>query len=63
MSPRLAWLVKAVLARGSTLLGIEGNTALVRYDNACRAAGTGGVTVWSRRLKKRYTNGETVEWP
>lgn len=46
-----------------TLLGIEGNTALVRSDGAFTVVGAGGVTVWDPRQKRRYTHGETVTWP
>jgi cyanophycinase-like exopeptidase len=43
-----------------TLIGIEANTALVCVEGAYRTVGTGGVTVWSRQQKKRYTDGQTV---
>jgi cyanophycinase len=40
-----------------TILGIEGNTALVRRNGAYEVLGTGGVTIWNRKKKKRYTEG------
>jgi len=45
-----------------TLLGIEGNTALVRADEKYQVVGSGGVVVWNQRGKKRYTQGEPVSW-
>ncbi len=52
-----------ILGNGYTLLGIDGNTALVCADSTCTAAGHGGVTVWSAHKKVRYVDGETVVWP
>jgi cyanophycinase len=40
-----------------TFLGIEGNTALVKLNGAYEVLGTGGVTVWNRERKERYTRG------
>jgi len=59
---QFARLVKGMLGT-STLLGIEGNTALVCHDGHYQVAGTGGVTVWSRRQRRRFLEGETVAWP
>ncbi|MBI3241962.1 MAG: Type 1 glutamine amidotransferase-like domain-containing protein [Chloroflexi bacterium] len=50
------------LAGKKTLLGIEGNTALVKQGGKFEVAGSGGVTVWNGKLKRRFTNGERVEW-
>jgi cyanophycinase len=50
------------LAERMTLLGIEGNTALACSDGTCTVAGAGGVTVWNRQQKRRYTHGETARW-
>jgi len=55
-------MLRMLLGR-KTLLGIEGNTALVRSDGAFKVVGVGGVTVWNRREKRRYTDGATVRWP
>ena len=46
-----------------TLLGIEGNTALVKMDGRYQAVGAGGVTVWSRERKRRFAHGQEVGWP
>ena len=45
----------------STLVGIEGNTALVRHNGQFTVIGSGGVLVWNAR-KKRYLNGEAIAW-
>lgn len=46
----------------SILLGIEGNTALVRRAGQFTVVGSGGVVVWNTQ-KKRYLNGAVVELP
>lgn len=40
-----------------TLVGIDGNTALVRNGAGYEVLGAGGVTVWSPTGKTRYTQG------
>ncbi len=45
-----------------TLLGIEGNTALVGANESFLVVGSGGVLVWNKREKRRYTNGQPVSW-
>jgi cyanophycinase len=40
-----------------TMLGIEGNTALVKNGEQYEVAGSGGVHVWSSRGKSRYVSG------
>lgn len=45
-----------------TLLGIEGNTALVGDGERYQVLGGGGVVVWNQREKRRYTLGEQVTW-
>jgi cyanophycinase len=40
-----------------TTLGIEGNTALVRCAEQYEVVGTGGVIVWDKSGKTRYTSG------
>ena len=41
-----------------TLLGIEGNTALVQNDGRYEVLGSGGVTVWNKAGKSRFTQGQ-----
>lgn len=45
------------IRRDLTLLGIDGNTALVRNGSGYEVLGTGGVTIWSHAGKTRYTQG------
>lgn len=40
-----------------TLLGIEGNTALVYSGEDYEVLGTGGVTIWDRNSRARYLQG------
>jgi len=51
-----------MMAGKLTLLGIEGNTALVQHDGAFTVAGSGGATVWNAKQKRRYVEGEEVRW-
>jgi cyanophycinase len=47
-----------VLTRNKlTMLGIEGNTALVQWENQYQVEGSGGIHVWNKRGKARYTSG------
>jgi cyanophycinase len=62
MSGWIIDVVKKVLAHNLTLLGIEGNTALVCSAEGCAVCGSGGVTVWDHRQKQRYTDGQPVSW-
>jgi cyanophycinase len=55
-------IIKAMLGQ-LTLLGVEGNTALVKLNGTHTAVGAGGVTVWSKKQKTRFTNGQEVKWP
>ena len=45
-----------------TLVGIEANTALVVADESYQIVGSGGVVVWNKREKRRYTHGQPVHW-
>lgn len=53
-------LMKAFVGRGSTLVGIEANSALIQTGAGRMAAGTGGVTVWNQFTKKRFTDGQEI---
>ncbi len=44
------------------LLGIEGDTALVGENDDWQVVGSGGVVVWNKRAKRRYTQGQQVKW-
>ena len=62
-SPRTASVVRALLGTPYTLLGIEGDTALVHHQDTNVVSGAGGVTVWNRQKKTRFTDGQTLLWP
>lgn len=51
---------RTIALRRHTLLGIEGNTALVVRSTGWEAHGQGGVTVWDNTRKQRYTDGQTI---
>jgi cyanophycinase len=51
--------LKGVAGR-RTLIGIDGDTALVATDSTYRVAGRGAVTVWNRAGRRRFADGETV---
>ena len=48
---------RLLLGHELVILGIEGNTALVKDGEAYTVLGSGGVTVWDRKEKKRYRAG------
>ncbi len=62
MAGGLVRAVRMVLPPRMTLLGVEGDTALVCDADGCTVAGAGSVTVWSHRQKRRYGAGESVTW-
>jgi cyanophycinase len=56
-------LVRFWAGRGLTTVGIEANTALAVDGGRMEALGDGGVTVWNRGGKVRYTQGVVAPWP
>ena len=56
-------LLRPLLPRHLTILGVEANTALVRYDGKHEVRGAGGVTVWNSKRKVRLTEGALLTWP
>jgi hypothetical protein len=56
-------MARAMLPGRLTILGVEGNTALVAYDGRHEVRGAGGVTVWNNKRKERLTEGAVVLWP
>jgi cyanophycinase len=54
--------LRALTGRDTILLGIEGNTALVGRGKQYEVVGSGGVTVWSRTGRTRYTRGPLPYW-
>ena len=53
--------IKAMIGT-ATLVGIDGNTALVYHNGQFIVAGSGSILVWNTQ-KKRYRNGEGVSLP
>ncbi len=49
--------IRLLAGRQLTLLGIEGSTVLARRDEQYEVLGRGGVTVWNKAGKSRYTQG------
>ncbi len=49
--------------RGLTTVGIEANTALFEHNGRMEVLGSGGVTIWNRAGKKRFTQGSLPAWP
>jgi cyanophycinase-like exopeptidase len=62
MSGWVVDIVKTVLAHNLTLLGIEGNTALICANGRYTVSGSGGVMAWNHQQKQRYTDGQAVDW-
>ncbi len=46
--------------KNATMLGIEGNTALFIDQTNAVVIGLGGITLWNRLGKQRYTHGQTI---
>ncbi len=58
-----AWFLSSIrllAGRRFTLVGIEGNTALVVRDGFIDVVGTGGVTLWKGNRRHRYLQGEPI---
>ena len=54
--------LRALTGKDTTLLGIEGNTALVSDGEQFEVLGSGGVTVWTRKSKTRHIRGPLPYW-
>ena len=60
--------IRLLTGRAITLLGIEGNTALIQNQEEgspepeYEVLGSGGVTVWNQAGKIRYTSGRVPRW-
>jgi cyanophycinase len=52
--------VRFLGARQKTLLGIEGNTALVVFPERCEVVGSGSVVVWDRTQQLSYRQGDEI---
>lgn len=51
-----------LFAGDMTVLGIDGNTALVHHSDGYEVVGAGGITVWNKAGKIRYTQGLLPGW-
>lgn len=56
-------LARTLMPGDLTILGVEGNTALVGSDSRYEVRGSGGVTVWNSRRRVRLTEGQKITWP
>ncbi len=63
ISPALVWVVRLLIRRDKTLLGIEGNTAFIVLRDVCEVRGKGSVTLWNRLGKRRFRHGQIIERP
>ena len=59
----MTWITRLLAGRRLTLVGIEGNTALVQDGDRYEVLGGGGVTVWNMAGKIRYTRGLLSRFP
>ncbi len=57
ISQSLRTLIHTLIGPSRTLVGIEGNTALVVSDARLEVLGRGGITVWNRSDPSRYEQG------
>ncbi len=51
-----------LFAGDMTILGIDGNTALVQHAAGYEVVGAGSVTVWNKAGKTRYLQGLLPGW-
>jgi cyanophycinase len=57
---RFAKVLKLAVGKGSTLIGIDGGTALFIDQNHNEVVGIGSVTLWNQSGKSLYTNGQSI---
>ena len=68
MRGELVQTIRLLTSRDLTILGVEGYTALFvdgtsgSRPGSGEVLGSGGVTVWNRASKTRYTQGEIPAW-
>lgn len=62
--PKLAGsMIRLLMRKSLTFVGIEGNTGLVKEGDRYEVLGSGGVTVWNKAGKIRYTRGPINRFP
>ena len=54
--------MRFMLGKELTILGVEGNTALVQKGEEYEVVGSGGVIVWNGAGKTRHTRGPMPYW-
>jgi cyanophycinase len=54
--------VHFLAARDKSVIGIEGNTALVIDGEQREVLGSGGVTIWNHRQRARFVEGQKIDW-
>ena len=54
--------MRRIAGKDLTILGIEGNTALVQTGERYEVLGSGGVTVWNGAGQTRHTAGPLPSW-
>ena len=54
--------MRQIAGKDMTILGIEGNTALIQTGERYEVLGSGGLTVWNGAGKTRYTAGPLPSW-
>jgi cyanophycinase len=57
---RFTKVLKLLVGKGSTLVGIEGSTALFVDHDACEVIGMSSVWLWNKSGKSQYTRGQSV---
>ncbi len=62
ISPAFLNPIRLLAGNKLTLLGIERNTVLFQDNGHYEVLGSGGVTVWNRAVKTRYTQGPMPGW-
>jgi cyanophycinase len=60
---RFTKVLKFLVGKGSTLIGIEGSTALFINQGKNEVVGMGSVTIWNQSGKVQYTSGQEVPFP
>jgi len=58
-----AQMIRLLVKRSLTLVGIEGNTGLVLEGDRYQVLGSGGVMVWNKTSKTLYTRGPINQFP
>jgi cyanophycinase len=53
-------VTQAIAGYSTTVVGVDGSTALVCRDDEWTVIGSGRVTAFGRRARKRYASGQTV---